>query len=86
MEFRVRWQRHPRPNFIPHDGKPAKPTRYSALYQTEKAAQAKVTRLLETDAIKDEERDEFGRPTFDFPDLTAPPTIERRTVGEWEST
>lgn len=86
-EYRVRWQRQPRENVVWHNG--PKTTSYSRLYQSEKAAREKVERLVQLDIDKANEEDytvdDFGRPIFDFPDLLAPPTIERRVVGTWES-
>ena len=50
----------------------------SVIYQSEEGARAKADRLLALDAVKGETQ-RFA----DMPDLTGPPTIEVRTVGEW---
>lgn len=85
-EYRVRWQREPRENVIWHNG--PKTTSYRALYQSEKAALAKVARLVEIDEQQrdgEDPVDDFDRPIFDFPRLIGKPTIERREVGAWQA-
>lgn len=67
MEFRVRYRREGRASGA------------SLIYQTEKAARAKIDRLLALEEVKGDSR--FS----DMPDLAGTPTLEVREVGVWLS-
>lgn len=65
VEFRVRWRREGRAGS-------------RMIFQTEKAARAKIDRLLALEEVKGDV------PRFeDMPDLVGAPTLEARLVGEW---
>lgn len=79
-EHRVRWRR---------EGRPPR----TQIIQTERGARQKAERLVAIDRELSGEddwpgaMDPFGpekHPLEGMPPLLAPPTIERRTVGEWE--
>lgn len=91
-EYRVRWRRQSRivETFDKPFGSDRKvierqePERtYSAVYQTEQGAREKIKRLLDIDRNKDDYTEPDGHNPFDFPDLTSPPSLELRLVGEW---
>jgi hypothetical protein len=59
---------------IRREGRAAK----TVLYQTEKAARAKIDRVLAFETVKSQ------CPQFeDMPDLVETPTLRTRAVGEW---
>lgn len=79
-EHRVRWRR---------EGRGPR----SQILQTERGARSKVERLKQIDAELSGEQDWPGandpygpdtHPLEGMPPLEGEPTIERRTVGEWE--
>lgn len=85
-EYRVRWRREGRSLVRHTDGETVQdgPCRHVAIFQTERGAREKAERLERLEEEKEYDTETGRNPFADMPDLTDPPTIERRQVGEWE--